>query len=151
LFTRYKFTNEEKKAYINGELCLMRIPGVTGLPGTKSRWDDMAAVHQTQTDHIHLTAYFLPFHRLMLHAHEHALRQDCGYRGDLPYWDETVDAGRFLSADIFDSDKAHGFGGNSGRETGCVEDGAFRHMSMFSILHALISYIKMLANLSLLL
>lgn len=105
----------------------MRVPSVTGLPGVRSRWDDLTALHQTQTDYIHLTAYFLPFHRLMIHAHEVALRQFCHYKGDIPYWDEARDAGHFSRSQIFDP--LHGFGGESNRKSKCVENGPFRNMS----------------------
>lgn len=47
-------------------------------------FDDLIAVHQVQGYDVHQDGLFLPFHRLMLHAHEKLLRDVCGYEGRQP-------------------------------------------------------------------
>jgi hypothetical protein len=54
-------------------------------------------------------------------AHERLLRQECGYTGTQPYWDEERDAGKFSSSEVFDPEL--GFGEGSG---GCIKDGPFK-------------------------
>lgn len=66
----------------------------------------------------HQQGYFLPFHRLILHAHETLLREECGYRGAQPYWDESPEAGNFTSSSVFSA--TTGFGGDGSREAGTV-------------------------------
>ncbi|KAI5803624.1 hypothetical protein DFH27DRAFT_525016 [Peziza echinospora] len=133
-------SDTEKQAYIDAELCLMNKPSRTAIEGAKSRFDDLQVIHQLQGNVVHLTGYFLPFHRLLLRAHETLLRTECNYTGTQPYWDEARDAGRFTAAAIF-SDRL-GFGGNglpSGtpgavtwaigtsppHSAGCIADGPF--------------------------
>jgi hypothetical protein len=53
-------SHEEKMAFVNAELCIMNLPGSTGLPGALSRFDDFQAAHQqgtntTDGDQIHYT------------------------------------------------------------------------------------------------
>lgn len=53
-------THEEKMAFVNAELCVMSLPGTSGLPGAVSRFDDFQASHQQGTntsdgDMIHYT------------------------------------------------------------------------------------------------
>ncbi|TLD33725.1 hypothetical protein PspLS_01635 [Pyricularia sp. CBS 133598] len=146
----HTLSNADKKAYIDAELCLMDKPASLGLPGTRTKFDELQAIHQLQaysTHHvvrvnpntlstpetpIHTNASpppnikqgaFLPFHRLMMHAHETALRDDCGYTGRQPYWQEQLDAGRFSSSVVFDP--VTGFGGNGSGRDGCITDGPF--------------------------
>lgn len=33
----------------------------------------------------HIQGAFLPFHRLLIHAHEYLLEAECGYTGGQPY------------------------------------------------------------------
>lgn len=72
----------------------------------------------------------MPFHRLLLHAHETLLRQECGFNGAIPYWDEVVDAGKFSRAKIFD--RTRGFGGSGAGKDKCIKDGPFAKYSMYS-------------------
>lgn len=45
---RHTLSNTEKLEYINAELCLMKKPAKLGLPGCKTRFDELQAVHATQ-------------------------------------------------------------------------------------------------------
>lgn len=122
-------SNTEKKAYIDAELCLMwHLPAKSGLTAAVSRFDDLIKAHQNQSSLVHGDGWFLPFHRLMMHAHERLLRQECGYTGAQPYWDEEADAGRFSRSEIFDAE--FGFGGDGTGRGGCVETGPFANYTL---------------------
>lgn len=58
-------------------------------------------------------------------AHEHALRDECGYAGYQPYWEETLDMGAMASSAVFDP--ATGFGGQGGD---CLDDGPFAGLTV---------------------
>ena len=78
----------------------MKKPARLGLPGAKTRFDELQAIHQLQAyathfvvrDESHTTetstnttqGAFLPFHRLMMYTHETALRTECNYTGYQP-------------------------------------------------------------------
>ncbi|KAI0165252.1 Di-copper centre-containing protein [Hypoxylon sp. FL1284] len=76
--------------YIRAVHCLAAKPPKTdrGLaPGIVNRLDDFTYIHINQTNIIHQSGYLLPWHRLFLWQMETALREECGYKGYLPYWD----------------------------------------------------------------
>ncbi|SPO04626.1 uncharacterized protein DNG_07311 [Cephalotrichum gorgonifer] len=119
----HTFTRKEKKAYIDADLCLMGLPATLGFPGAKNRFEELQWTHQVQASIIHSVGAFLPFHRLLMHAHEKILREECGYKGAQPYWDEARDAGNFVGSVVLDP--VTGFGGTGVGEDNCVEDGPF--------------------------
>ncbi|KAJ4129033.1 hypothetical protein NW768_007562 [Fusarium equiseti] len=129
--TRPEWTNmatEDKHAYLKAVKCLMDSPAQTGINGTVTRFDDMNAMHQVQAKDIHIVAQFLPFHRLYIHVYEELLRDECGYHGPTPWWDETRDAGNFMASPLLDPDT--GFGGNGTGPDGCVTDGPFANTTL---------------------
>ncbi|OAK97950.1 Di-copper centre-containing protein [Phaeosphaeriaceae sp. SRC1lsM3a] len=119
----HTFSNTEKLAYLNAELCLMKKPATLGLPAAKTRFDELQAVHALQAYATHFVGAFLPFHRALMHAHETALRTECGYQGWQPYWQEQLDAGKFKSSVLLDP--VYGFGGNGQGSKNCIADGPF--------------------------
>ncbi|KAK0623963.1 hypothetical protein B0T14DRAFT_428085 [Immersiella caudata] len=119
----HTFTVGEKKAYIDADLCLMKLPATLGLPGTKNRFEELQSIHQTQSQITHGVGAFLPYHRLHMYAHEQLMRSECGYKGAQPYWDEARDAGKFAQSDVLDP--VTGFGGDGVGEKGCIVDGPF--------------------------
>jgi hypothetical protein len=106
----HTLSNDEKLEYINAELCLMSTPAKLGLPGAKTRFDELQAIHQLQAYATHFVGGFLPFHRVMMYAHEQALRTECDYSAYQPYWAEELDAGKFASSVLLDP--TYGFGGD---------------------------------------
>ncbi|KAF2679807.1 Di-copper centre-containing protein [Lentithecium fluviatile CBS 122367] len=123
----HTLSNAEKLEYINAELCLMQKPAKLSLPGCKTRFDELQAVHQLQAYATHFVGAFLPFHRLLMKAHEEALRSECGYTGYQPYWQEQLDAGKFSTSAIFD--KTYGFGGDGSGRSNCITTGPFSNYS----------------------
>ncbi|KAJ5984191.1 tyrosinase [Penicillium waksmanii] len=93
------FTRKEKKAYINSLA-----------PGTKSRYDDFVATHINQTLIIHYTniadyyekGTFLAWHRHFVWSFEQALRNECSYTGDIPYWNWGADVDEMEKSEVFD-------------------------------------------------
>lgn len=87
------------------------------LDGSKG-WADMVAnpfsFARQMSNGIHGTGTFLPWHRYALSLWEDALRDECGWKGGLAYWDwhrDTPEAGaEWLKSPIFDP--VTGFGGN---------------------------------------
>lgn len=94
---------------------------------------------------IHQTGVFLPWHRYALSLWEDALRDECGWKGGLAFWDwhqDTAEAGGdWLQSPLFDP--VSGYGGNGqrlnvstladlvaaaigGTGGGCVIDGPFQ-------------------------
>ncbi|KAK8912748.1 Tyrosinase-like protein orsC [Metarhizium anisopliae] len=54
-----------------------------------NRLEEFIIPHVNQTLEIHASkkGLLLPWHRYFLHLYETALREECGYKGYLPYWD----------------------------------------------------------------
>ncbi|PVH90493.1 Di-copper centre-containing protein, partial [Periconia macrospinosa] len=119
----HTLSNSQKQEYINAELCLMQKPSKLNLPGCKTRYDELQAVHQTQAYATHFVGAFLPFHRLFIQSHEDALRNECGYTGYQPYWQEQLDAGKFSQSILFDP--VSGFGGDGSGRGNCITTGPF--------------------------
>ncbi|KAK3937266.1 hypothetical protein QBC46DRAFT_267919 [Diplogelasinospora grovesii] len=83
------FSDNEKLAYTAAVKCLMASPSkiLPGLaPGARSRYDDFVANYINQTRSIHFTGNFFHWHRYYIWSFETALREECGYKGYLPYW-----------------------------------------------------------------
>jgi hypothetical protein len=50
---RQMLTAAERSAFIEAELCLMEAPSKLGIPGAKTRWDDLQYNHIVQTNMVH--------------------------------------------------------------------------------------------------
>jgi len=81
----------------------------------------------------HGAASFLSWHRYFIHLYEKTLKEDCGYRGHLAYWDWSLDWENLSKSPVWDNDT--GFGGDGdpkGTETvgfgRCVADGPFKDL-----------------------
>ncbi|ETS85154.1 hypothetical protein PFICI_03179 [Pestalotiopsis fici W106-1] len=128
-------TSEEKTSYINADLCLINAPSKTGFEGAVSRWDDLQWPHGSfyacmtieisitnSRSYVHSVGAFLPFHRYYMTVHERAIRQECGYTGRIPYWDEVNEVSDLAGSDLW---KDEYFGGNGVGTSRCVQDGPF--------------------------
>jgi tyrosinase len=113
------YSNSDRQAYINAVKCLQGKPASGQFPASKSRYEDLTALHQKLTPNVHGNAKFLLWHRYLLWTYEQMLRSDCGFDRNLPWFDETRYAGRFAQSSIFSS---QWFGSvNIGGQ--CVTDG----------------------------
>ncbi|KAI6263822.1 hypothetical protein MCOR07_010646 [Pyricularia oryzae] len=118
-------TDAEKADYLQAEVCLMETPSKTGYAGSRTRWDELQAMHVAQVQFIHAVGSFLPWHRYFMSVHERLLRDECGYKGVLPYWDQQADlaAAPLNASSIFDAETGFGSIGMDGND--CVVDGPF--------------------------
>ncbi|KAK9417054.1 hypothetical protein SUNI508_09072 [Seiridium unicorne] len=121
-------TQDEKSSYIQADLCLITAPSTSGVEGAKSRWDDLHWPHIYQTVWVHGVGAFLPFHRYYMKVHEDLIREECGYTGRMPFWDELADIDSVI-ADL-DMFKDEYFGGDGTGTNNCIESGAFVNMSL---------------------
>ncbi|KAE8368273.1 hypothetical protein BDV27DRAFT_122517 [Aspergillus caelatus] len=99
------FSKTQKKDYINSVLCLQKLPSRTPAhlaPGARTRYDDFVATHINQTQIIHYTGTFLAWHRYFIYEFEQALRDECSYTGDYPYWNWGADANNMEKSQVFD-------------------------------------------------
>jgi len=94
-------TDADRRAFVNSIRCLYSRPSRGGFPGSQNRWEDLVSVHQQLTPQIHMSPIFLPYHRYYLAIFESLIRDECGYRGPMFWWDETLDAGNFRNSLIF--------------------------------------------------
>ncbi|KAI1086315.1 Di-copper centre-containing protein [Rostrohypoxylon terebratum] len=144
--------------YIRAVHCLAAKPALTDkrlAPGAVNRLDDFTYIHINQTNIIHQSGYLLPWHRLFLWQMEKALREECGYKGHLPYWDVARFSEDQAKSKVFDGSMTS-FGGNgafiphgpkrviipglaiantsllkpAGTGGGCVTDGPFRNFKI---------------------
>jgi tyrosinase len=150
---RSTLSNSNKKKYINAVLCLQSKPAKSGsiAPGARSRYDDFLATHINQTLTIHGTGNFLSWHRYYVYTFEEALRNECGYKGYLPYANWGRYAEDLLNSPIFDG-SAYSISGNGeytnhtgasipspampfiklppGSGGGCITTGPFKNMTV---------------------
>ncbi|KAI4912816.1 hypothetical protein J4E90_006222 [Alternaria incomplexa] len=116
----------ERRNYIDAIKCLHSKPGLTPAsvaPGARSRFDDFVVTHVKQTYSIHATANFLSWHRYYIWAYEQLLRNECGYKGYLPYYNWAWWYEDPASSPLFDgSDTSISNGGDyvPGRNYTCV-------------------------------
>lgn len=94
----------EKKSYIAGIQCIQSKPSNLDrnqFPAAVNRYQDYSTIHVSQTNKVHLSGFFLTWHRYYLYLFEKDMRQNCGYRGRFPYWDFSV-PGDITKDPIFD-------------------------------------------------
>lgn len=120
------YSDNDRQAYINSIRCLQRNAPSGQFPASRSRYEDLVALHQRLTPNVHGNAKFLLWHRYYLWTFEQMLRSDCGFDRALPWFDETRYAGRFSQSSIF---SARWFGSiNIGGR--CVTDGQFANLAL---------------------
>lgn len=115
--------DDEKLEYIRAEKCLMESNPINDSDpsyisneyGTiQNIWDQLSHTHMVESNHIHHTGQFLPWHRYFVRVHEMLLQTQCNYTGAQPYWDETGDTesyqGHMGDSPVWDA--TTGFGGN---------------------------------------
>ncbi|CCO31011.1 hypothetical protein BN14_05045 [Rhizoctonia solani AG-1 IB] len=126
------FSKSERKAWIDANNCLNKKPSNGKLklevdtdsfsnpawriaPYNKSGsyYDDLIYAHMNLNPLIHWTGRFLPWHRVYLFEWTNILRDECGYKGVVPYWAWEKDTDDFEGSEIWDTDPESGLGGFS--------------------------------------
>ncbi|KAE8380873.1 hypothetical protein BDV26DRAFT_289961 [Aspergillus bertholletiae] len=127
-------TEGEKAEFTQAIICLANRPSQWQENGTI--YDDFAILHGGigswwRLGNIgHRSASFLPWHRYTLFVFEKTMREQCGFQGQVPYWDWSLDWMDLAHSSIWDN--VTGFGGD-GDPAGpeivgggrCVVDGPF--------------------------
>ncbi|KAH7398598.1 hypothetical protein BKA66DRAFT_546137 [Pyrenochaeta sp. MPI-SDFR-AT-0127] len=142
---------EERKEYISAVQCLFSLPSRSDpveVPGAKTRYDDFVGQHINQTRSIHATGNFLSWHRYFVHGYEKALKEECGYKGNQPYWNFFTYRDDLQKSPVFDgSDTSMGGDGYfakhngslggagaiflpSGNGGGCIKSGPFKNLQI---------------------
>jgi tyrosinase len=112
-------TDTQKQQFVDALKCLIGKKSSGNFAPSTSRYEDFVKVHQSLTPNVHGNAKFLLWHRFYLWALEDVMRSECGFQGDLLWFDETRYSGRFSQSSIF-SDQWMGAVGLNGN---CVTNG----------------------------
>lgn len=80
----------EQARYRSAVRCLLDLPSKND--NTGSRLGDFLSAYSVSGWHATQTSDYLPWNRFYVHTLESALRNECAYRGDMPYLDWTVAA-----------------------------------------------------------
>ncbi|OHE94369.1 hypothetical protein CORC01_10297 [Colletotrichum orchidophilum] len=128
-------TDDEKTSYISATLCLMdpaQAPSKTGFASSKTRWEELQAAHVSQVEFIHSVGAFFPWHRWYMTVQENLLRNECGYTGRMPYWDEQAEQAALPleDASILNGSATAGFGSTALDANGCVTDGPYTKLRL---------------------
>ncbi|KAJ9617286.1 hypothetical protein H2200_001007 [Cladophialophora chaetospira] len=136
---------EERKAYTDAVKCIASKPSQldqTLYPAATNRYMDYAVTHVNRTSQVHLSGFFLTWHRYYLHLFEEDLKNQCGYTGAFPYWNWPATADNLHGSAVFDGSAysmsgdgdyvdtgpvvlAPGFALPHGSGGGCVNSGPF--------------------------
>lgn len=122
------YPDSSKQAFVTGIRCLMGRSPSGQFSGSKSRYEDLVALHQSVTPNVHGNAKFLLWHRYLTWTFEDMLRTECGFNQPIPWFDETRYAGKFAQSSIFSSRwfGSIALGGN------CVTNGVRTSMHLIS-------------------
>ncbi|KAK7908451.1 hypothetical protein PG985_015754 [Apiospora marii] len=107
-------SDAEKLEYTAAVKCLMAKPATVDpekVPGARSRYDDFVAAHINNTPYIHNSGYFLHWHRAFAWNFEQALRNECGYKGYLPYWNHGKSSQDLINSPLDGSPTSQGGNG----------------------------------------
>lgn len=80
----------EQARYRSAVRCLLDLPSKND--NTGNRLGDFLSAYSVSGWHATQTSDYLPWNRFFMHSLESALRNECAYRGDMPYLDWTVAA-----------------------------------------------------------
>ena len=121
--------NEDRHGFLNGVKCLWDRPSKGGYPGSQNRWEDIVVVHQRMTPQVHENGIFLPWHRYYLWVMMRVMREECGYQGPFPWWDEVKYGGRFAQAPVFTSEYFGTLPGPTNGQGTCITNGVSNYLT----------------------
>jgi hypothetical protein len=88
--TRVDFASmppEERKEFTDAMKCIMAQPSNLDhsiYSAAVNRWFDYATIHVNRTNQVHISGFFLTWHRYFNYLMEEDLRNSCGYTGRWP-------------------------------------------------------------------
>ncbi|KAJ1309454.1 hypothetical protein OPQ81_006230 [Rhizoctonia solani] len=146
-----QFSKEERKAWIQANNCLSKKPSngklilevdtqsfdnpawrIAPYNESGSYYDDLVYAHMNLNPLIHWTGRFLPWHRVYLFEWTNILREECGYKGVVPYWAWEKDTDDFEGSEMWDPHPEHGLGGYSDDPSDdyTIQDGGFTNLEL---------------------
>jgi len=120
------YSNSDRQAYITAIKCLQSRGPSGQFSQSKSRYEDLVALHQTLTPNVHGNAKFLLWHRYYTWMFEDILRSECGFDRAIPWFDETRYAGNFAASSIFSDQWYGGINANGN----CITNGQFANLAI---------------------
>lgn len=120
------YSTSDRQAFVNGIKCLLNRQPSGQFRGAQNRYEDLVALHASLTPRVHGNAIFLLWHRYYLWTFEDILRQECGFNGNIPWFDEAKYAGRFSQSSIFSSQ----WFGSLNLRGNCVTNGQFPNLAL---------------------
>lgn len=116
--TRVSFSSmapADRKAYTDAINCIHSQPSKLDqslYPAAVNRYQDYAVVHVNRTSQVHLSGFFLTWHRYFVHLFETDMRETCGFTGPLPYWDFAETAASGLTNSVVFDGSEYSMSGN---------------------------------------
>lgn len=110
-------------AYTDAVKCIMSQPSQldpTVYPGATNKFEDYAAIHIARSLNIHVSGFFLTWHRLYLQVWYNDLQNTCGYKGPMPYWAWPETAGDLQTSPVFDGSATSMSGDGLANNTGPI-------------------------------
>ncbi|KAH6646180.1 hypothetical protein BKA67DRAFT_696072 [Truncatella angustata] len=119
------YSDDDKHAFSAAIKCLIDAPASGQFSHAKNRYEDIVRVHQMMVDTIHGNNIFLFWHRYYVWTLQQIMKDECGFTGAFPWWDETLDAGNFASSPIFTPEFFGSMPKSKGNKGSCITDGYF--------------------------
>lgn len=116
-------SGDERIAYTDAVNCIMNQPSqldATLYPGATNKFEDYAAIHIARSLNVHVSGFFLTWHRLYLQVWYNDLQQTCGYAGPMPYWNWPATAGNLQTSPVFDGSATSMSGDGLANNTGPI-------------------------------
>ncbi|PGH13991.1 hypothetical protein AJ80_06131 [Polytolypa hystricis UAMH7299] len=125
-----RYPAADRRAFIAAIKCLMGKPTSGRFSPSTNRYEDLVRLHQMYMPNIHGNPKFMLWHRYYTWTFEQELRDECGFTRPMPWWDETLDAGKFAQSDMFTNTDYFGRlpAASNGRPV-CIVSGAFAGMT----------------------
>lgn len=116
----------ERKSFTDAMLCMQQQPSQldqTMYPAAINKYFDYAVTHVSRTQQVHISGFFLTWHRMFIHLFEQDLRSTCGYTGRWPYWNFAETAGDITNNVVFDGSEYSMSGDGLYVDTGSISLG----------------------------
>ena len=124
--TRVDFASmpsDERKALTDAFKCIMSQPSNldnTKYPAAVNKWFDYASIHVGRTNQVHISGFFLTWHRMFNWLMEQDIRRTCGYTGRWPYWNFAATASSIEHNPVFDGSEYSMSGNGIFNDTGPI-------------------------------
>lgn len=96
---------EDRIAYTNAVKCIYEQPSNLDnsiYPAALNRFLDYAVIHAGRGLNIHLSGFFLTWHRYYVDLWYQDLQHTCGYKGPMPYWNWPATVFNLNTSGVFD-------------------------------------------------